>query len=399
MRRVLLALLGAGLLLPVPAHAYRSTGEGFWKEPIVTFSDHTGGAYDNGARMAIAAWNASGMRLILVPAPSARANIQLRAVRRGTLGMACVGVAGATVAPGDGRGGLSFGDVKVTRGCRPRALFQQITAHEIGHALGLGHENRRCSTMVENNAIGARRCGSAWLRKCRVLQADDIHGVVHYYGGRSASVARTTRAGCTDKAPKRAGTLTVAPDPAGTIASASLLVRGSGGRAVIVGRRKGGCPATPTDSRGTYFYAAAGAPVVPAFGTQASPGPWCYRLWRVSNGGRWSRPRTVIVNHGIRSNAARIAMTVTTGVVHFTHPKAPAGWRVNVETVDGSCAAPTGNRRTIDFGDLAPGTVDTSNDFFPLASGALRCYRVIVHDGTYPTFDPAFVASVTYQAA
>ena len=39
------------------------------------------------------------------------------------------------------------------------------------------------------------------------------------------------------------------------------------------------------------------------------------------------------------------------------------------------------------------------DDLFPLAAGAARCYRVVVHDGSYPTHAPAFVASVTYQAA
>ncbi len=319
-------------------------------------------------------------------------------VCRGTRGLACVGVAGATVAPGDGRGGLVSAEVRLAAGCRPQRLFQQIAAHEIGHALGLGHEDRRCSTMVSGNEVGERRCGSLWLRRCRVVQPDDIRGVVRYYGGRAAAVTRTTRAACSDRAPAGAGALKVIADPVGTVATATLWVRGSGGRAIVVGRRKGACPSSPVDRRGTFFYAAAGAPLVPAFATQAAPGPWCYRLWRVSRGGRWSRPRTVIVAHGARTGAARIGLSVTAGVVRFRHPNAPAGWRINVEALDGTCAAPAAGRRTIDLDTLTPGRIDTSTDALPLPAGASRCYRVVVHDGSYPAADPAFAASATYQA-
>ena len=50
MRRSLLALLCVSLLAPVPAHAYRASGDGFWREPVVTYSDHTAGSYVFDAR-------------------------------------------------------------------------------------------------------------------------------------------------------------------------------------------------------------------------------------------------------------------------------------------------------------------------------------------------------------
>jgi hypothetical protein len=81
------------------------------------------------------------------------------------------------------------------------------------------------------------------------------------------------------------------------------------------------------------------------------------------------------------------------------HRLSSAGWRVNVETVEGSCHTAVGERRTLHVDDAVAHRADTVADTFPLAPGARRCYRVVVHDGSYPTLGPAFVATLTYQAA
>jgi hypothetical protein len=403
MRCALMAVAAACLLAPTTADAYRAGGDGFWQQRVVTFSDRTDGAYGNAVPMAIAAWNTSGMRLVLAPAPRSRADIRIRGFRHGTHGVGCFGIAGDTASPGDGHGGLAFAEVHIATGCGPRALFRQVTTHELGHALGLGHENRRCATMVASDAVGARRCGSAWLRPCRLLQPDDIRAVVHFYGGHPAPVARTMRAACGDRAPRRPGTLTVVPDPAGSVATATLTVHGGGGRVVIVGRRRGACPGSPVDPRGTYFYAPVPTTLVPAFAAQVAPGAWCYRMWRASAGGRWSRPRTVIVRHGLRSAAARIALTVapTGGLpwVRFTEPQAPAGFVVAVDVREGTCAAPATDRRTLHSGPVAPGRSDAFPDGSPPGAGSARCYTVVIEDGSHPALPPVFLASVTYQAA
>jgi hypothetical protein len=61
-----------------------------------------------------------------------------------------------------------------------------VVAHELGHVLGLDHEDRACATM---NAYlvkrSPERCQEApegkWI--CRLLRADDVRGAVSLYGG------------------------------------------------------------------------------------------------------------------------------------------------------------------------------------------------------------------------
>src|SRR5262249_58229591 len=112
---------------------------------------------------------------------------------------------------GEGPAGRAAPGAPPPTGGGPPVLSRQATAHELAHAPGLAPENRRCATMVASDVIGAARCGSAWLRPCRLLQADDIRGVVHFYGGHPAPVGRTMRAACGDRAPRRPRTLTLVP--------------------------------------------------------------------------------------------------------------------------------------------------------------------------------------------
>ena len=61
-----------------------------------------------------------------------------------------------------------------------------IVTHELGHVLGLDHEDRICATMnsyLVNN--GPEHCPAApegmWV--CRLLRTDDVRGAVSLYGG------------------------------------------------------------------------------------------------------------------------------------------------------------------------------------------------------------------------
>ena len=69
--------------------------------------------------------------------------------------------------------------VRVSRNSRSGAALTGVIAHELGHVLGLGHEDGTCATM---NSVPWSLCGRQ--KPCSILQDDDVRGAIHRYGGR-----------------------------------------------------------------------------------------------------------------------------------------------------------------------------------------------------------------------
>ena len=176
MRRVLvLTAVLLTVLGPRPAGAYRLEGAK-WQTRTITYYTETP-AYAWSVDTAAYAWNTSGARVQFVKSSraSAKVLVGIRWYKR-SAGDALVQRLG---------GKILSAQVGIQTG-HDRYEMALIVAHELGHVLGLDHEDRVCATMnsyLVNN--GPEHCPAApegmWV--CRLLRTDDVRGAVSLYGG------------------------------------------------------------------------------------------------------------------------------------------------------------------------------------------------------------------------
>ena len=148
---------------------------------------------------AVYVWNHSGARIRFVPSSRASAQLVIKHFSHNR----CVGHARATV------GHVRQATVELPRIDESSQLCNSYSsahavAHELGHVLGLGHEERGCALMNGRGTwSGAQHCRqeAVWTWRCGLLEPDDINGVVALYGGRTSS---TSRGSCSAYAPIRA---------------------------------------------------------------------------------------------------------------------------------------------------------------------------------------------------
>src|SRR4051794_22201978 len=186
-RAVLTALLAATALgvLAGSASAYRILGDR-WPEGTIVYATNVGGQNDEVVRAANA-WNDEDLGITFVRTKSkSKAQVVVSYGAAGCGGLGNVGYYGPR-----------FVDtVELGRNCRD-AITRLTAAHELGHVLGLGHENSKCALM---NPVGDISTGtpnhcsvrpiSYWL--ANPIQPDDRRGARRLYAdslARSASAA------------------------------------------------------------------------------------------------------------------------------------------------------------------------------------------------------------------
>jgi chitodextrinase len=237
---------------------------------------------------AVKAWNSSGARVRFVAVPRRRAQVVITNSTTtppsdySMSGYASVGY----IYPGGGYVTLS----RLAHPGRPHYGMAGVAAHELGHVLGLAHEDRRCATM---NSSSWAACSDA--RPCRLLERDDIRGAIELYGGR----AKMVRPAFCPKPPSQIratgdvnayGVTLEWRNPSGPFFSR-----------VQVARAKGRCPQRPRAGIGWQAPSPAGASARLVdrdyvSGERLLTGRYCYGFWSVGNPGPASSRRTIWVD-------------------------------------------------------------------------------------------------------
>lgn len=171
---LLCALSLLALIAAQGAGAYRLLG-GRWPTATVPYYVEIP-AYAWSVDAAAYSWNASGARVRFVRVPRAQAKV-------------LIGIRWYRAA-GDARPhrvGNRIVSAKVgIRSGQDRYTMALVMAHELGHVLGLDHEDRTCAIMNSHLAGDhSEKCpappSGSWV--CRLLQPDDVRGAVALYGG------------------------------------------------------------------------------------------------------------------------------------------------------------------------------------------------------------------------
>ncbi len=168
-------ILFAALWLAPGASGYHSSGYR-WPVQTITYASDVS-AYVWSADAAAYAWNTSGARVQFVRTAPAGAQVRIgvRWYKRFG-GEAHVEHAGPRI---------TSAFVGIQSGL-DRYQVALVLAHELGHVLGLGHEDGVCATMnsvliVDHESHCAPPPRGMWV--CRLLRTDDVRGAVSLYGG------------------------------------------------------------------------------------------------------------------------------------------------------------------------------------------------------------------------
>jgi hypothetical protein len=246
---------------------------------------------------AVAAWNASGARIRFVRAAPARARlvISVRPLPPGMLGRAGFATR---------RGRILRARVDLAPDTE-RFRGALILAHELGHVLGLAHDDRRCATMNTRVHYGVGSPSECFVNVgfgkwfCRLLQADDVRGAVSLYGGRPRLPS----------GPPTCFKWQV-PGPveglAAAVAGDAVLLtwtapRSEGIDRVEIRRALDTCPGRGEGFWVTDLDAASGAAQSYEDGLAgAPPGRYCYAVFAVEEAGRAGPAATVWVDRAVR---------------------------------------------------------------------------------------------------
>ena len=271
-----------------------------WPAGTITYYNEAP-QYEWSVQQGIAAWNSSGARVKFVRAPRSRAKL---IIRFGDLGIEDIAGAAYIYPPRQRR--PEWARVLVSDE-NDRFLAAHVVAHELGHVLGLAHEDRRCAAMnsrTDVDAGGPYRCAAVAIGKwrCRLLERDDIAGVVRQYGGRVRPQPQRT---CFKWRVPAAPTAFVAAREGANLRLSLVTPPSEGVKKIVVVRARDVCPAAPEQGAeiATLFsptndFLARSATLTALDQTIVAepPGRYCYVAWAYEEAGRRSAAATLFVD-------------------------------------------------------------------------------------------------------
>ena len=248
---------------------------------------------------AVYVWNHSGARVRFVPSSLSSAQVVIRHFSHNR----CVGHARATVGYSR-RAFVELPRIDETSSICNSYSSAHAVAHELGHVLGLGHEERTCALM---NGVGtwrgAQHCRqeAVWTWRCGLLEPDDVNGVVALYGGRKSSTSRGSCPAYTPIQPpgrlsiQKLGTQAITLRFGRPVAPPmplflSAMTRNDGGWAIASARDR--CPTAVSEAR-RYRWDVGVGEQMQISDRAPAPGRHCYAIWSTDPLGRPSdRPAT-----------------------------------------------------------------------------------------------------------
>lgn len=312
-RLVVAVLLALTVAVGVTASATAAPRK--WPQGRITYVDQT--RDPEAVKLAVRAWNRSGVDIRFVKVKSARkARLLIRNSRRvpggcGT-GLATLGY------PGPGRKG--FVNIRHGTGGQGCALPGQtlVLAHELGHVVGLEHYMKGCSLMntSHTNGVAPTLClddtddaakPGRW--RCRLLEPVDLRRAKRLYGG-TPTVSEPEWCDAIERIPATgavsaqqsggslfSATVTRAPEPA---VPAWLGTWGYGEPGFEVHATPDACTAAPGDDTTQVAVGLWGTTPIGGTWTESlrslAAGPTCLSVWQFDRGYNFAvLPTTVMV--------------------------------------------------------------------------------------------------------
>ena len=299
-RKLLAALITVALGLPAAAAGYSLEGGVERQDGRVITYYNAAPEHEWAVDQAVRAWNESGANVEFTSAPRSEAEVVIKATTQGTSGHASsIRRGDAEPRPGDSQVSIPVASSSDPR--EQRFSVALVAVHELGHVLGLNHEDSGCATMNSTITNAApKSCpqppASQW--RCRMLEEDDVRGAVALYGGRPDL---PSRAYCPKVKPKPkppppeppdpltpAGAVRVSSDPG---SSSRVTVRWLNSdsdriRSAVVARAPGRCPAKPGGLEQRKVDARPGSQGSATFPLELESA--CYAVWSRDRSGRLS---------------------------------------------------------------------------------------------------------------